>query len=65
MPQARGQERRKPEEPAQVVWQPLGPAELRACPSCVLRSALFGGVQRGRRKALERAILATGVECLF
>ena len=45
--------------PAQVVRLPLWPAELRTCPSCVLRSALFGVVQRGRRKALERAILAT------
>lgn len=42
-----------------VVRLPLWPAELRICPSCVLRSALFGVVQRGRRKALERAILAT------
>ena len=46
-------------QPAQVVRLPLWPAELRTCPSCVLRSALFGVVQRGRRKALERAILAT------
>ncbi|MCK7582398.1 MAG: plasmid replication initiator TrfA [Chromatiales bacterium] len=46
-------------QPAKVVRLPLWPAELRTCPSCVLRSALFGVVQRGRRKALERAILAT------
>ena len=46
-------------KPAQVVRLPIWPAELRACPSCVLRSALFGVVQRGRRKALEGAILAT------
>ena len=46
-------------KPAKVVRLPLWPAELRTCPSCVLRSALFGVVQRGRRKALERAILAT------
>jgi hypothetical protein len=46
-------------KPAQVVRLPIWPAELRACPSCVLRSALFGVVRRGRRKALERAILAT------
>ena len=44
---------------ARVVRLPLWPEELRTCPSCVLRSALFGVVQRGRRKALERAILAT------
>ena len=48
-----------PPQPAPVVRLPLWPAELRTCPSCVLRSALFGVVQRGRRKALERAILAT------
>ena len=46
-------------KPAQVVRLPLWPAELRTCPSCVLRSALFGVVQRGRRTALEGAILAT------
>ena len=46
-------------QPAQVVRLPLWPAELRTCPSCVLRSALFGVVQRGRRTALEGAILAT------
>ena len=42
-----------------MVRLPLWPAELRTCPSCVLRSALFGVVQRGRRKALEGEILAT------
>ena len=46
-------------KPAKVVRLPLWPAELRTCPSCVLRSALFGVVQRGRRKALEGEILAT------
>ena len=59
----RAQQRPRPSAlkptPAPVVRLPLWPAELRACPSCVLRSALFGVVQRGRRKALERAILAT------
>ena len=56
------QRQRKPaptSKPAPVVRLPLWPAELRTCPSCVLRSALFGVVQRGRRKALEREILAT------
>ena len=48
-----------PPQPAEVVRLPLWPAELRTCPSCVLRSALFGVVQRGRRKALEGEILAT------
>ena len=49
----------KPAKPAKVARLPLWPEELRACPSCVLRSALFGVVQRGRRKALEGEILAT------
>ena len=49
----------KSAKPAKVVRLPLWPEELRACPSCVLRSALFGVVQRGRRKALEGEILAT------
>ena len=46
-------------QPAKVVRLPLWPEELRTCPSCVLRSALFGVVRRGRRKALEGEILAT------
>lgn len=46
-------------KPAKVTRLPIWPAELRACPSSVLRSALFGVVQRGRRKALEGEILAT------
>jgi hypothetical protein len=49
----------QPAKPAKVVRLPLWPAELRTCPSCVLRSALFGVVRRGRRKALEGEILAT------
>ena len=56
------QRERTPEptpKPARVVRLPLWPEELRTCPSCVLRSALFGVVQRGRRKALEGEILAT------
>ena len=47
-----------PPQPAQVVRLPLWPAELRTCPSCVLRSALFGVVRRGRRSYLERQIIA-------
>ena len=57
--QQRQRQRTPKPTPAQVVRLPLWPAELRACPSCVLRSALFGVVQRGRRKALEGEILAT------
>ena len=45
-------------QPAKVVRLPLWPAELRTCPSCVLRSALFGVVRRGRRSYLERQIIA-------
>ena len=49
---------RRPAEPAKVERLPLWPAELRTCPSCVLRSALFGVVQRGRRGYLERQVVA-------
>ena len=55
------QRERTPEptpQPARVVRLPLWPAELRTCPSCVLRSALFGVVRRGRRSYLERQIIA-------
>ena len=45
--------------PAQVVKLPVWPEAVRSCPSCVLRSALFGVVRRGRRKYLERRIIAT------
>jgi len=49
--------------PAQIATKtvalPQWPEEVRGCPSCVLRSALFGVVRRGRRKALEGEILAT------
>jgi hypothetical protein len=44
---------------ADIIRLPLWPEELRVCPSSVLRSALFGVVRRGRRRALEREILAT------
>jgi hypothetical protein len=56
---ARQRPRQPTPKPTKVVRLPLWPVELRACPSCVLRSALFGVVQRGRRKALEGEILAT------
>ena len=55
------QRERTPEptpKPARVVRLPLWPEELRTCPSCVLRSALFGVVRRGRRSYLERQIIA-------
>jgi len=53
---SKSQEERKK---TQVTFLPLWPEEMRACPSCVLRSALFGVVQRGRRKYLKRQIIAT------
>lgn len=43
---------------AEVIRLPLWPEEVRACPSSVLRSALFGVVRRGRRSYLERQIIA-------
>jgi hypothetical protein len=55
---ARTEERRRA-APARVVRLPVWPEDARTCPSCVLRSALFGVVRRGRRRALEREILAT------
>ena len=55
------QRERTPEptpKPARVVRLPLWPEELRTCPSCVLRSALFGVVRRGRRQYLQNQIVA-------
>jgi hypothetical protein len=47
---------------ALVAPLPLWPEEARACPSCVLRSALFGVVQRGRRRYLKRQIMAAWLD---
>ena len=55
---ARQRQREPAPKPAKIVRLPLWPAELRTCPSCVLRSALFGVVRRGRRSYLERQIIA-------
>ena len=44
---------------ADVIRLPLWPEEVRACPSAVLRSALFGVVRRGRRHYLQNQIMAT------
>ncbi|MCK7577117.1 MAG: hypothetical protein MZV65_15635 [Chromatiales bacterium] len=47
-------------EPAPVVRLPLWPAELRTCPSCVLRSALFRrGAAGATAKPWKSEILAT------
>jgi hypothetical protein len=48
---ARSEERRRA-TPARVVRLPVWPEDVRTGPSCVLRSALFGVVRRGRRRAL-------------
>ena len=45
-------------KPAKVTRLPLWPEEVRACPSSVLRSALFGVVRRGRRSYMERQVIA-------
>lgn len=45
--------------PTNVVQLPVWLEVVRVCPSCVLRSALFGVVRRGRRQALKRQIIAT------
>jgi hypothetical protein len=47
---------------ALVTPLPLCPEEVRACPSYVLRSALFGVVQRGRRRYLKRQIMAAWLD---
>ena len=55
------QRQRTPEptpQPAKIVRLPLWPAELRTCPSAVLRSALFGVVRRGRRHYLQNQVMA-------
>jgi hypothetical protein len=49
----------RPKATAKIIKLPLWPEGLRVCPSSVLRSALFGVVRRGRRRALEREVLAT------
>ena len=46
-------------EVAEIVHLPLWPNGDRACPSCILRSALYGVVQRGRRRYLDNEILAS------
>jgi hypothetical protein len=46
------------EPTGQVIKLPPWAGELRACPSCVLRSALFRVIERGQRKALQRTVLA-------
>jgi len=49
----------KPPERAPVVQLPLWPNAIRAVPNTVLRSALFGVIQRGRRKFLDRVAVAS------
>jgi hypothetical protein len=48
-----------PPPPAKMVKLPIWSDAVRAVPNGVLRSALFGVVGKGRRKALEGAVLAT------
>ena len=45
--------------PAPVVQLPLWPNAIRAVPNTVLRSALFGVIQRGRRKFLQAVTVAS------
>ncbi|MBL8253775.1 MAG: TrfA family protein [Candidatus Competibacter sp.] len=44
---------------ADIIHLPQWLEAVRVCPSSVLRSALFGVVRRGRRKALNGEVLAT------
>jgi hypothetical protein len=46
-----------PEEPAKVILLPVWPDAARGVPNGVLRSALFGAIRRGRRKALDGEII--------
>lgn len=48
-----------PPKPAPVIQLPLWPNAIRAVPNTVLRSALFGVIQRGRRKFLDRVAIAS------
>jgi hypothetical protein len=54
---ARTEERRRA-APARVVRLPIWPEDVRTGPSCVLRSALFGVVRRGRRQYLQNQVVA-------
>jgi len=49
----------KPPERAPVVQLPLWPNAIRAVPNTVLRSALFGCIQKGRRKFLDRVMVGS------
>lgn len=51
----------KPPAPAPVVQLPLWPNAIRAVPNTVLRSALFGCIQKGRRK-LQDGVTVASVE---
>ncbi len=55
----RAAEGEKPAAPAKVVRLPAWPDEVRGVPNGILRSALFGVIRRGRRRALERESLET------
>ncbi|MBU2788075.1 hypothetical protein HFQ13_07640 [Acidithiobacillus sp. VAN18-1] len=53
----RGQEE-QPAQACKVVQLPLWPESVRAVPNVCLRSALFGAIRKGRRRLLEREIIA-------
>lgn len=59
----KAQQQQEPAEaaPAAVVRLPLWPEAVRGVPNCVLRSALFGAIKRGKR-AYQDAVLKASVD---
>lgn len=62
-----GREAAKSETPAPPVRLPLWPDAVRAVPNGFLRSALFGAIAKGRRRYMERELVASveGVEIRY
>ena len=58
---------KKPQTKGKVIQLPLWPEPVRAVPNGFLRSALFGAIGRGRRRYLERELMASleGVEVRY
>jgi len=53
----RAEERRQKEE-TEIIPLPSWPEDSRGLPNAILRSALFGVVRRGRRRVLDREVIA-------
>jgi hypothetical protein len=63
----RAKERAANETPALALQLPLWPDPVRAVPNGVLRSALFGAIQKGARRYMQRELVASldGVEIRY